>query len=74
MSLLGTAYERNGLIELAEKQYADATRASDFDAVVGLEYVAFPPLTPKLSRGMLGRTSPFWFDRNRKCPFPCLSL
>jgi cellulose synthase operon protein C len=41
MSLLATAYERNGLIELADKQFADATRASDFDANVGLEYVGF---------------------------------
>jgi cellulose synthase operon protein C len=41
MSLLATAYERNGLIELADKQFADATRASDFDPNVGLEYVSF---------------------------------
>jgi cellulose synthase operon protein C len=41
MSLLATAYERSGLIELADKQFADATRASDFDAKVGLAYVGF---------------------------------
>jgi tetratricopeptide (TPR) repeat protein len=41
MSLLATAYERSGLIELADKQFADATRASGFDANVGLDYVAF---------------------------------
>jgi cellulose synthase operon protein C len=41
MLLLATAYERNGLIELADKQLADATRASDFDANIGLEYAAF---------------------------------
>ena len=41
MSLLATAYERSGLIELADKQFADATKASDFDAKVGLEYVGF---------------------------------
>ena len=41
MSLLATAYERNGLIELADKQFADAVRASDFEVGVGLEYVAF---------------------------------
>jgi tetratricopeptide (TPR) repeat protein len=41
MLLLATAYERSGSIALAEKQFADATRASDFDAGVGLSYVAF---------------------------------
>jgi len=41
MLLLATAYERSGSIELAEKQYADATRALDFDATVGLNYAAF---------------------------------
>jgi cellulose synthase operon protein C len=39
--LLATAYERSGSIELAEKQYADATKVSGFDAATGLEYVAF---------------------------------
>jgi len=41
MSLLAIAYERTGLIELADKQFADATRASVFDSHVGLEYAAF---------------------------------
>ena len=41
MSLLAKAYERSGLIELADKQFADATRASDFAANTGLEYAAF---------------------------------
>jgi tetratricopeptide (TPR) repeat protein len=41
MLLLATAYERSGSIELAEKQYADAIKASNFDAVFGLKYVAF---------------------------------
>ncbi len=41
MSQLAVAYERSGSIELAEKQYADATRASDFGPGVGLQYVAF---------------------------------
>lgn len=41
MSLLATAYERSGLIELAEKEFADAMKASDFDANLGLAYVAF---------------------------------
>ncbi len=38
---LATAYERNGTIELAEKQFADATRASGFNPQIGLTYVAF---------------------------------
>jgi predicted Zn-dependent protease len=41
MVLLATAYERSGSIELAEKQYADATRASNFDVGIGLTYAAF---------------------------------
>ena len=41
MLLLATAYERSGLIELAEKEFADATRASDYNPDVGLNYVAF---------------------------------
>lgn len=41
MLLLATAYERSGSIELAEKEYADATRASNYDPNVGLNFVAF---------------------------------
>ena len=41
MLLLAVAYERSGSIELADKQFAEATRASNFDARVGLNYVAF---------------------------------
>jgi tetratricopeptide (TPR) repeat protein len=41
MLLLAAAYERNGAIELAEKEFADATKASNFDPRVGLAYVAF---------------------------------
>ena len=41
MSLLATAYERSGKIELADKQYSDAMRASNFNPAVGLNYVAF---------------------------------
>lgn len=41
MSLLAIAYERSGLIELADKQFADALKASDLDPRIGLEYVAF---------------------------------
>src|SRR5215468_664263 len=41
MSLLAVAYERGGKIELADKQFADATKVSNFDAGIGLSYVGF---------------------------------
>ena len=41
MSLLAITYERSGSMELADKQFADAARVSNFDATVGLNYVAF---------------------------------
>jgi cellulose synthase operon protein C len=41
MLQLAGAYERSGSIELAEKQFADAMRASNFDANISLNYVAF---------------------------------
>ena len=41
MLLLATVYERSGSIELAEKEFADATRVSNYDPSVGLNYVAF---------------------------------
>jgi tetratricopeptide (TPR) repeat protein len=50
MLLLASAYERSGSIELAEKQYADATKSLKSDAAAGLNYVAFLQ-----RRGDLGR-------------------
>ena len=41
MLLLATAYERNGSIDLAERQYSAALSVSNFDANIGLTYVAF---------------------------------
>jgi cellulose synthase operon protein C len=41
MSLLAVAYERAGSIELAERQFADAARVSDFASAFGLDYEAF---------------------------------
>jgi tetratricopeptide (TPR) repeat protein len=41
MALLAAAYERAGSIELAEKQYADATNISNFSPQIGLQYVTF---------------------------------
>jgi cellulose synthase operon protein C len=41
MDLLAAAYERSGSIELADKEYADATKIANFDVVASLNYVAF---------------------------------
>ena len=41
MLLLASAYERSGAIDLADKELADAMRASKFNPTVGLDYVAF---------------------------------
>jgi tetratricopeptide (TPR) repeat protein len=50
MILLATAYERSGLIELADKQFADATRTSGWDEKVVLEYAAFLQRHGSISR------------------------
>ena len=63
MSLLATAYERNGLIELADKQLADATRVSDFDPKIGLEYVAFLQ-----RRGGIARAEDILIGMNKRRP------
>ena len=63
MSLLATAYERSGLIELADKQFADATRASDFDANIGLEYVGFLQ-----RRGSIARAEDILIGLNKRRP------
>jgi cellulose synthase operon protein C len=41
MLLLASVYERIGSIELAEKEFADASRASNYNPGVGMAYVAF---------------------------------
>ena len=41
MLLLASAYETSGSIELAEKEFADATRVSNYNPNVALNYVAF---------------------------------
>ena len=41
LATLGLAYERSGSIELADKAYFDATKASGFAPAYGLSYVAF---------------------------------
>jgi tetratricopeptide (TPR) repeat protein len=61
MLLLATAYERSGLIELADKQFADATRASDLDANIGLEYAAFLQ-----RRGSIARAEDILSELNKR--------
>lgn len=63
MLLLATAYERSGLIELAEKEFGDATRASDFDAKIGLEYAAFLE-----RRGSIARAEDILLGLNKRRP------
>lgn len=41
MLMLAVAYERGGSIALADRQYADAWKASGFNPGVGINYVAF---------------------------------
>lgn len=41
MILLASAYERSGSIELADKEYADATKVANIDPIASLNYVAF---------------------------------
>ena len=41
LMLMATAYERGGKNELADRQYADALKASGLNAAVALRYVAF---------------------------------
>lgn len=63
MSLLATAYERSGLIELADKQFADATRVSDFDTNIALEFVAFLQ-----RRGSIARAEDILIELNKRRP------
>ena len=63
MTLLATAYERSGLIELADKQFADATRVSEFDATIGLEYAAFLQ-----RRGSIARAEDVLAELNKRRP------
>jgi Tfp pilus assembly protein PilF len=62
-SLLATAYERSGLIELADKQLADATRVSDMDPHIGLEYTTFLQ-----RRGSIARAEDILIGLNKRRP------
>jgi len=47
---LAGAYDRGGLIELAEKQFANAIAASKYDPQIGLAYIAFLERRGNLAR------------------------
>jgi tetratricopeptide (TPR) repeat protein len=63
MWLLATAYERNGLMELADKQFADAIRVSNFDANIALDYAAFLQ-----RRGGIARAEDILIELNKRQP------
>ena len=63
MLLLALAYERSGSVGLAEKQYADAVRTSEYDPIVGLNYASF-----LLRRGRVGRAERFLTELSRRLP------
>jgi len=50
MVMLAIAYEKSGTVDLAEKEFADAMRVSNFDATVSLGYVAFLQRRGSVSR------------------------
>jgi tetratricopeptide (TPR) repeat protein len=62
MLLLAKAYERSGLIELADKELADATRVSNLDTKIGLEYATFLQRRGSIARAedILSRISKRW--------------
>jgi len=62
-SLLALAYERNGSMALAERQYSDAVRISNFDPNVGLNYVSF-----LLRRGSVDRAEQFLTELTKRSP------
>src|SRR5262249_12119564 len=61
--LLALAYERNGSMALADKQYSDAARISNFDSNVGLNYVNF-----LLRRGSVDRAEQFLVELSKRSP------
>ena len=63
MLLLATAYERSGSMGLAEKNYADAVRISNFDSKVGFSYVNF-----LLRRGNVDRAEQFLNELSKRSP------
>ena len=63
ISLLALAYERNGSMMLADRQYTDAIRISNFDSKVGLNYVNF-----LLRRGNVDRAEQFLTELSKRSP------
>ena len=63
MLLLAKAYERSGLIELADKELAGATKASNMDAKIGLEYAVFLQ-----RRGSVARAEDFLVELGKRWP------
>ena len=61
--LLALAYERSGSMALADKQYADAVRISNFNSNVGLNYVNF-----LLRRGNVDRAEQFLVELSKRSP------
>ena len=61
--LLALAYERSGSMALADKQYADAVRISNFNSNVGLNYVNF-----LLRRGSVDRAEQFLVELSKRSP------
>jgi cellulose synthase operon protein C len=61
--LLALAYERSGSMALAEKQYADAVRISNFASAAGLNYVSF-----LLRRGSIDRAEQFLTELSKRSP------
>ena len=60
---LARGYERSGLIELADKQFAEATRVSDLDTNIGLEYATFLQ-----RRGSIARAEDVLTGLNKRRP------
>ena len=50
MMMLAIAYEKSGTVDLAEKEFADAMRVSNFDPSISLAYVAFLQRRGNVSR------------------------
>ena len=63
MLLLAVAYERSGSMRLAEKQYSDAVRISNFNPIVGLSYANFLQ-----RRGNIDRAEQFLVKLSRRSP------
>ena len=63
MVMLAIAYEKSGTVDLAEKEFSDAMRVSNFDPSVSLGYVAFLE-----RRGSVGRAEDVLVDLASRWP------